>query len=72
MKMDYMVILEKADDGSYSVYVPDLPGCVSCGDTEEEALAMIREAIGGHIQLLKEKGNPIPPPRSIPAVVHAA
>jgi predicted RNase H-like HicB family nuclease len=60
--MDYMVVIEKADDGSY----------VSCGDTVEEAMTMIQEAIQGHLQLIKEKGEPIPPPRSISAVIHAA
>ena len=46
--MDYTVVIEKADDGSYSGYVPDLPGCVSCGDTPGQALDSIREAIQGH------------------------
>ena len=31
--MDYVVVIERAADGSYSAYVPDLPGCVACGDT---------------------------------------
>ena len=37
--MGYAAMLEPADDGSISVWVPDLPGCVSRGDTREEALA---------------------------------
>ena len=47
--MDYLVVIEKAADGSYSAYVPDLPGCVSCGETSEEAKLLIREAIQLHI-----------------------
>jgi predicted RNase H-like HicB family nuclease len=39
------VVLEPSDEGGYTVYVPSLPGCVSEGDTEEEALVNIREAI---------------------------
>lgn len=70
--MEYTVILERADDGSYSVQVPDLPGCYSCGDTVEEALEMIREAIHGHTALLRESGEHVPEPRSMARVVDAA
>lgn len=70
--MDYTVVIESADDGSYSAYVPDLPGCVSCGDTPGQALDAIREAIQGHIQVLREHGEAVPKPRSIASVVHAA
>jgi predicted RNase H-like HicB family nuclease len=70
--MDYIVVIERADDDSFSVYVPDLPGCISCGDTPDEALEMIAEAIRGHIEVLKEHGEPIPPPRSTAHVLHAA
>jgi len=41
----YDVILEPSDDGGYTVYAPGLRGCVSEGDTEEEALENIRDAI---------------------------
>ncbi|MFN9972423.1 MAG: type II toxin-antitoxin system HicB family antitoxin, partial [Phycisphaerae bacterium] len=51
--MQYTVVLEPADDGSISVWVPDLPGCVSSGDNREEALAAIAEAIRGHIETLR-------------------
>lgn len=70
--MDFTVIIERADDGSYSVHVPDLPGCVSCGDTPGQALDSIQEAIQGHIQTLREFGDPVPAPRSFAGVVHAA
>jgi predicted RNase H-like HicB family nuclease len=39
------VVLDPSEEGGYTVYVPSLPGCVSEGDTEEEALVNIREAI---------------------------
>jgi len=61
--------MEPADDGTFSVYVPDLPGCVSTGRTREDALDSIREAIRGHIQTLRELGEPVPPPRSQSHVV---
>ena len=43
--MKLRVVLEPSDEGGYTIYVPSLPGCVSEGDTEEEALVNIREAI---------------------------
>lgn len=69
--MNYTVIIEPADDGTFSVYVPDLPGCVSSGATREDAIASIREAIHGHLQTLRDLGDPIPPPRSEFQVVAA-
>ncbi len=43
--MKLKVVLEPSDEGGYTVYVPSLPGCISEGETVEEALANIREAI---------------------------
>ncbi len=43
--MRFKVVLEPSDEGGYTVYVPSLPGCISEGETREEALANIREAI---------------------------
>ncbi len=70
--MDYLAIFEKADDGSFSVYVPDLPGCVSSGDTLEEAEAMIREAIELYIEDMRASGESIPQPTTRAKTVHAA
>ena len=39
------IVLEASDEGGYTVTVPDLPGCISEGDTREEALENLREAI---------------------------
>ena len=62
----YAVIYEHGpnDEGrdTWSAYVPDLPGCVSGGDTRQECEAMIREAIDFHIEGLREEGLPVPPP----------
>ncbi len=69
--VQYTVIIEPADDGTFSVYVPDLPGCVSTGTTREEAVESIRKAIHGHVQTLRELGDPVPPPRSQSQVVAA-
>ena len=43
--MKFQTIFEPSEDGGFTVYVPSLPGCISEGDTYEEALANIREAI---------------------------
>ena len=61
--MEYVVILEKGDS-SYGAYVPDLPGCVAVGDTRDEAMELIREAIELHIESLRENGEAVPPPHS--------
>jgi predicted RNase H-like HicB family nuclease len=70
--MDYVVIIEAAPDGSYSAYVPDLPGCVSCGDTPEEVRQLIQEAIALHIESLRAHGEPVPRPSTTTTTVHAA
>ncbi len=53
--MRLKVVLEKSDEGGYTVYVPALPGCISEGDTLEEALANIREAIALYLEPLEEE-----------------
>jgi predicted RNase H-like HicB family nuclease len=68
---EYLVVIEKAADGSYGAYVPDLPGCVSCGDSVEEAKASIREAIRLHIESLRHHHEPVPEPTSLACFVDA-
>jgi predicted RNase H-like HicB family nuclease len=58
--MGYTVILEQEADGGFVVSVPALPGCVSQGDTREEALANVREAIELYIEDCRESGDPVP------------
>ena len=43
--MKFQVVFEPSDNGGYTVYVPSLPGCISEGDTKEEAITNIKEAI---------------------------
>jgi predicted RNase H-like HicB family nuclease len=66
--MQYLVIVEKGPT-SYGAYVPDLPGCIATGESREEALELIREAIELHIEGLREDGAPVPKPSSFSAVV---
>jgi len=61
--MRYAVVIEKGER-NYSAYVPDLPGCVSVGDTLEEVKAEIREAIEFHLEGMREDGLPISKPSS--------
>lgn len=58
----YLVILEHVKGSNYSAYVPDLPGCVSTGDTRLDCLKSIRDAIVMHIEGMREDGLPIPDP----------
>ncbi|HZQ07899.1 MAG TPA: type II toxin-antitoxin system HicB family antitoxin [Anaerolineae bacterium] len=57
----YRVVFEREADGGYSVHCPSLKGCHSEGDTYEEALNNIREAIMGWLQVAREYGDLIPP-----------
>jgi len=52
--MTFKVVLEPSEEGGYTVYVPALPGCVSEGDTIEEALQNIREAIEVYLEPAEE------------------
>src|SRR5262249_19372704 len=61
--MRYMVVVEHGET-SWGAHVPDLPGCVAVGETREEVLRLIREAIEFHIDGLKQDGLPVPPPSS--------
>jgi len=58
--MKFVIGMEQCDDGSWSVIVPDLPGCYSWGRTREEAARNAGEAIDGHIEVMREFGEPIP------------
>ena len=61
--MRYAVVIEPAG-ANFSVYVPDLPGCVATGRNPAEAEIAIREAIQFHLDGLREDGLPFPPPSS--------
>lgn len=66
--MRYLVVVEKGPM-SFGAHVPDLPGCIAVGETREEVLVLIREAIEFHIEGLKEDGLPIPAPISTSELV---
>ena len=64
MSAKYAVIFEKAEN-NWAAYVPDLPGCMTTGPTLEETRLNIREAIRGHVDTLRQCGEPVPPPTSL-------
>lgn len=60
IKKYYKVILEPQEEGGYTVTLPSLPGCISEGNTYDEALANIKEAIALYMESLQADGLPIP------------
>ena len=66
--MKYAVVIEKAPN-NYSAYVPDLPGCIAAAETLPEVETLIQEAIGYHLELMREYGDPIPEPQAIVQLV---
>jgi predicted RNase H-like HicB family nuclease len=54
-----MVVVERGET-SWGAHVPDLPGCVAVGETREEVLRLVREAIEFHIHGLRQDGLPVP------------
>ncbi|KFI23685.1 type II toxin-antitoxin system HicB family antitoxin [Nitrosococcus oceani] len=69
--MKYAVVIEQGES-SYGAYVPDLPGCVAAGETREEAIKLIQEAVEFHIQGLKEDGEDIPASTSSIEIIEVA
>lgn len=71
--MKYLVIIETSENG-FGAYVPDLPGCIAAGETREEVITLIQEAIEFHIEGLKRSGDSVPKPKSQSELVdvHAA
>jgi predicted RNase H-like HicB family nuclease len=65
----YAVVIERASDGGYGAWSPDLPGCVALGGSEDEAVAEMRRAIEFHLDGLREDGQPIPRPSTVAATI---
>lgn len=58
--LSYRILLRKEPEGGFTVTVPSLPGCVTYGETLEEALEMAKEAIELYLESLREHGEEIP------------
>ena len=62
--LEYTTIFEPAEEGGYVVSVPALPGCISEGDTFEEAVTMIKDAVQGYLAVMNDQGKEIPQEKS--------
>ena len=60
--MKYRVLIEPDEDGVFVAEVPALPGCISQGQTREEAIRNIKEAIALYLESLEAHNEPVPPP----------
>ncbi len=59
--LQYRLILTPEPEGGYAVKVPAIRGCITYGETVEEAIAMAKDATEGCLEVLQEAGQPIPP-----------
>ena len=59
----YIALVHKDEGTSYGVSFPDVPGCISAGDTLEEAAENAAEALAGHFAVMRADGETIPVPR---------
>ncbi|REA58858.1 type II toxin-antitoxin system HicB family antitoxin [Dyadobacter luteus] len=60
MNYTYKLRLLPESDGGYTVFVPALPGCITYGETIDEAIEMAKEAISLYVEDLTDRGEPIP------------
>jgi predicted RNase H-like HicB family nuclease len=65
----YTAFIRKQEGSCYGVDFPDFPGCISAGDTVEEAIVNGREALIAHIAFMQDDGDPIPEPLSVDAAM---
>jgi predicted RNase H-like HicB family nuclease len=62
--MQYTIIVERGPK-SFSAYAPDFPGCVAAADTEQETIALMKEALEMHIEDMRARGEAVPSPSSV-------
>ena len=63
--MDYVAIIHKNPNTDFGVSFPDFPGCITAGRTLDEAKVMALEALTGHIEVMREAGEPVPAPSTL-------
>lgn len=68
----YVYVVERADDGSYWAYLPDLPGCATSGDSPEQVERQLPEAVNLYLSYFHERGLPMPPPQARVGTLTAA
>ncbi|MPZ85065.1 MAG: type II toxin-antitoxin system HicB family antitoxin [Actinophytocola sp.] len=65
----YAVLVQRAEDGGFGAWCPDLPGCVAAGDSEALAIAEMAKAIEVHLEGMREGGLTIPYPTAVAATI---
>ena len=69
---EYVVIFERAEDGGWGAYLPDLPGVVALGATREDVSERIQEAVEAYAREMSELGRPLPEPIAVVGTIQAA
>ncbi len=69
---EYAYVIERADDGGYWGYLPDLPGCTTSGELEAEVVRQLPEAMELYLSYYRQRGLPTPEPRSRVGTLPAA
>ncbi len=69
--MRYIAFIHKDEDSIFGVSFPDFPGCISAGDTLDEAVANASEALRGHVQMMEADGDTVPEPRALDDIMQA-
>ena len=70
MAIDYVAVVHKDRDSDFGVSFPDFPGCITAGRTLDEAKEMAREALAGHIAVMRDGGDPVPDPSPLDKIMH--
>jgi predicted RNase H-like HicB family nuclease len=68
---EYVVVFERADNGGWCAYLPDLPGVVALGETRDEVAMGIQEALDAYVDEMREIGKPLPAPAAATGTVQA-
>lgn len=68
---EYVVVFERADDGGWGAYLPDLPGVVALGSSREEVTERIREAVDAYTREIASLGQRLPEPVAVTGTIEA-
>ena len=69
---EYVVVYERAEDGGWGAYLPDVPGVVALGATQDEAAARLQEAVEAYAQEMAHLGRRLPAPVAVTGTIEAA
>lgn len=69
--IEYAVIYERATDGAWGAYIPDIPGVVALGQTRADVAERIEEALAAYVEDMRERGEALPSPHHAAGTVTA-